>query len=113
MLNNFNGAVKTSSANNPYLLAMSKEAVVDEIIRPNQLGRIRYRGSLWNAKCLQELTVNTGEVVYVLGNDGITLIVDTIPNNDNIAPDISDHKLPLSTPLLFVGKFLLLLFILL
>ncbi|WP_287517910.1 NfeD family protein [Okeania sp. SIO2C2] len=113
MLNNFNCAVKTYSTNNRYLLSMTKEAIVDEIIRPNQLGRVRYRGSLWNAKCIQELTVNTGEVVYVLGNHGITLIVDTIPNNDNIAPDISDQKLPLPTPLLFAGKFLLLLFILL
>ncbi|NEP81064.1 MAG: hypothetical protein F6K17_05685 [Okeania sp. SIO3C4] len=92
---------------------MSKKAVVDEIIRPNQLGRIRYRGSLWNAKCLQELTINTGEVVYVIGNDGITLIVDTIPNNDAIYPDRSKKKLPFPAPLLFVGNFLLLLLILL
>ena len=113
MLNSLNGAVKTYNANNRYLFSMTKEAVVDEIIQPNQLGRVRYRGSLWNAKCLQDFTINTGEVVYVLGNDGITLVVDTIPNDDNMALDRSDKKLPLPAPLLLAGKFLLLLFILL
>ena len=113
MLNSTNGVLKASNGNNPYLLAISKEAVVDEIIRPDELGRIRYRGSVWNAKCLQEITINPAEVVYVVGNDGITLIVDTVLNNDDNYPCQSKKKLSSATSLFFLGNFLLLLLILL
>ena len=113
MLNTFNGVLKNSSSDNPYLLNVSKEAVVDEIIRPNELGRIRYRGSLWNAKCLQENTIYPEEVVYVVGNDNITLIVDTFPHSDYNYPSQNQKKLPPATPLFFLGNFLLLLLILL
>jgi len=113
MLNTINGVFKSSSRNNPYLLTMSKEAVVDEIIQPNEIGRIRYRGSIWNAKCLQETTIYPEEVVYVLGNDNITLIVDTVPNNDYTYHCQGKKKLPSATPLFFLGNFLLLLLILL
>ena len=113
MLSTINGVFKTSSENNPYLLTMSKEAVVDEIIQPNETGRIRYRGSVWNAKCLQEITIYPEEVVYVLGNDNITLIVDTVPNNDYAYPCQGQKKLPPATPLFLLGNFLLLLLILL
>ena len=113
MLNTFNGVLKKSSSDNPYLLAMSKEAVVDEIIQPNELGRIRYRGSVWNAKCLQEITIYPEEVVYVVGNDNITLIVDIVPHNDDNYPDQCQKKSPAATPLFFLGNFLLLLLILL
>ncbi len=113
MLNTFNGVLKNSSSDNPYLLAMSKEAVVDEIIRPNELGRIRYRGSVWNAKCLQEITIYPEEVVYVVGNDNITLIVDTVPHRDYNYPCQSKKKLPSLATLFFLGNFLLLLLILL
>ncbi|MGD1699820.1 NfeD family protein [Dapis sp. BLCC M229] len=113
MLNTFNGVLKNSSSDNPYLLAMSKEAVVDEIILPNELGRIRYRGSVWNAKCLQEITIYPEDVVYVVGNDNITLIVDIVPHSDYNYSYQSQKKLPSATPLFFLGNFLLLLLILL
>lgn len=108
-----NPALKTANTNNPYLLSMSREAIVDETILPNQLGRIRYRGSVWNAKCLQEIAINPGEVVYVVGNDGITLIVDTVPNLDHVYPGQEQKKSSPVVPLFFFGNFLLLLLILL
>ncbi|MGD1808825.1 NfeD family protein [Dapis sp. BLCC M126] len=113
MSNTFNGVLQNSSSDNPYLLAMSKEAVVDEIIRPNELGRIRYRGSIWNAKSLQETTIYPEDIVYVVGNDNITLIVDTFPNSDYNDLCQSQKKSPSATPLFFLGNFLLLLLILL
>jgi mannose-6-phosphate isomerase class I len=108
-----NGALKTTKANNPYLLALSREAIVDEIILPNQPGRIRYRGSLWYAKSLQEIAINPGEIVYVVSNDGITLIVDTVANSDNNYPGQDQKKSSAAMPLFLVGNFLLLLLILL
>ncbi len=113
MLNTFNRVSKNYSSDNPYLLAISKEAVVDEIIQPNELGRIRYRGSVWNAKCIQEITIYPEEVVYVVGNDNITLIVDTVPHSNDNYPSPNKKKLPSATPLFFLGNFLLLLLILL
>ncbi len=113
MLNTFNGVLKNSSSNNPYLLAMSKEAVVDEIILPNELGRIRYRGSVWNAKCLQEITIYPEDVVYVVGNDNITLILETAPDKNYNYPGQSQKKSPAATPLFFLGNFVLLLLMLL
>ncbi|MGD1716515.1 NfeD family protein [Hydrocoleum sp. CS-953] len=105
--------LKKSGSDNPYLLSRSKEAVVDEIIRPNELGRIRYRGSIWNAKCLQEITIDPEEIVYVVGNDNITLIVDTVPHNDDNYPCENKKKSPSVAPLFFLGNFLLLLLMLL
>lgn len=112
MSNSLTGGFKGSNGNNPYLFSISKEAVVDEIIRPNEIGRIRYRGSVWNAKCLQEITIHPEEVVYVVGNDNITLIVDTFPNNDDNYPCQGKKKLPSPRPLFVLGNFLLFLLIL-
>ncbi|MDJ0554842.1 MAG: NfeD family protein [Microcoleaceae cyanobacterium MO_207.B10] len=108
-----NAAFKTANTNNPYLLSISREAIVDETILPNQVGRIRYRGSVWNAKCLQEVAINPGEVVYVVGNDGITLIVDSLSNSENIYPGQNQKKLSPVAPLFLLGNFLLILLILL
>ena len=108
-----NATLKTAKGNNPYLLALSKEAIVDEIILPNQLGRIRYRGSVWNAKCPQEIAIQPGEIVYVVGNDGITLIVDNISKGDNNYPVQEEKKSSSAMPLFVIGNFLLILLILL
>ena len=108
-----NGVLKTADRNHPYLLTISREAIVDEIIIPNQIGRIRYRGSVWNAKCLQEITINPEETVYVVGNDGITLIVDTISNGNNNYLDQDQKKSSPIAPLFLIGNFLLALLILL
>ncbi len=50
-------------------------AIVDEEIRPNEPGRVRFQNSWWPAKCDRDLTFEPGEVVRVVGIDNITLIV--------------------------------------
>jgi len=54
----------------------SEKAIVDEEIRPNESGRVRFQNSWWPAKCDLEMTFEPGEVVRVVGIDNITLIVE-------------------------------------
>ena len=53
----------------------SEKAIVDEEIRPNESGRVRFQNSWWPAKCDLEMTFEPGEVVRVVGIDNLTLIV--------------------------------------
>jgi membrane protein implicated in regulation of membrane protease activity len=53
----------------------SEKAIVDEAIRPQESGRVRFQNSWWPAKCEQEMTFQPGDVVRVIGIDNITLIV--------------------------------------
>ncbi|MEG3895381.1 MULTISPECIES: NfeD family protein [unclassified Microcoleus] len=53
----------------------SEKAIVDEEIRPNECGRVRFQNSWWPAKCDLDLTFEPGEVVRVVGIENITLIV--------------------------------------
>ncbi|AFZ06442.1 protein of unknown function DUF107 [Oscillatoria nigro-viridis PCC 7112] len=54
----------------------SEKAIVDEEIRPNECGRVRFQNSWWPAKCDLDLTFEPGDVVRVVGIDNITLIVE-------------------------------------
>ncbi|MEG4250828.1 NfeD family protein [Microcoleus sp. AT3-A2] len=54
----------------------SEKAIVDEEIRPNESGLVRFQNSWWPAKCDRDLTFEPGEVVRVVGIDNITLIVE-------------------------------------
>ncbi|MEG4105476.1 NfeD family protein [Microcoleus sp. S13_C5] len=54
----------------------SEKAIVDEEIRPNEPGRVRFQNSWWPAKCDGDLTFEPGDVVRVVGIDNITLIVE-------------------------------------
>ncbi|MEC4984956.1 MAG: NfeD family protein [Oscillatoria sp. PMC 1068.18] len=54
------------------------KAVVDEEIRPEQKGRVRFRGSWWPALCEQEIIISSGEVVKVVGRCNITLLVEPL-----------------------------------
>ena len=54
----------------------SEKAIVDEQIRPNESGRVRFQNSWWPAKCDLEMTFEPGDVVRVVGIDNITLIVE-------------------------------------
>lgn len=51
------------------------EAVVDDTIAPNRIGRVRFRATYWNARCDRSLTFLPGEVVEVVGIDNLTLLV--------------------------------------
>ena len=52
-------------------------AIVEEEIRPDQCGRVRFQSSWWPAKCDDlQITLKPGAVVRVLRLDNITLIVE-------------------------------------
>ncbi len=53
-----------------------EKAIVEEEIRPQESGRVRFQSSWWPAKCEPEITLKPGEVVRVVGLDNITLIVE-------------------------------------
>jgi membrane protein implicated in regulation of membrane protease activity len=55
------------------------EAIVDEEIQPNKVGRVKFRGSYWSARCSDRVTLVPGEVVRVIGRDSITLLVKRMP----------------------------------
>ena len=52
-----------------------EKAIVEEEIRPNKGGLVRFQSSWWPAKCERKITLKPGEVVRVVGLDNITLIV--------------------------------------
>ena len=54
----------------------SEKAIVDEEIRPNLCGRVRFQNSWWPAKCDRDMTFQPGDVVRVVGIENITLIVE-------------------------------------
>ena len=55
---------------------LDQEAIVIEVIRPGKQWRIHYSGSYWNARCYQTALLQPGDVVYVVGRQNITLIVE-------------------------------------
>ncbi|WP_293336212.1 NfeD family protein [Microcoleus sp. CAWBG58] len=54
-----------------------ERAIVEEEIRPDQCGRVRFQSSWWPAKCDDlQITLKPGAVVRVLRLDNITLVVE-------------------------------------
>ncbi|WP_293355821.1 MULTISPECIES: NfeD family protein [unclassified Microcoleus] len=53
-----------------------ERAIVEEEIRPDQCGRVRFQSSWWPAKCDRQITLKPGAVVRVLRLDNITLVVE-------------------------------------
>jgi membrane protein implicated in regulation of membrane protease activity len=53
-----------------------EKAIVEEEIRPNQPGLVRFQSTWWPAKCVREITLQPGEVVRVVSLENITLIVE-------------------------------------
>lgn len=54
-----------------------ERAIVEEEIKPNQPGRVRFQSSWWPARCDREITLKPGQVVHVVGLENITLIVES------------------------------------
>jgi membrane protein implicated in regulation of membrane protease activity len=57
-------------------LSNLEKAIVEEEIRPNQPGSVRFQSRWWPAKCVREITLQPGEVVRVVRLENITLIVE-------------------------------------
>ena len=56
-----------------------KEAIVDETIYPHRSGRVYFQASWWPARCEEEIILEAGKTVYVVGIYNITLLVSRTP----------------------------------
>ena len=65
----------SDSANAVQLSEIGRRAVVVEAVTPTGWGRVRLNGTTWTAVSYVE-SFDPGDVVTVIGNEGITLIVD-------------------------------------
>jgi membrane protein implicated in regulation of membrane protease activity len=54
----------------------NRQAIVQQTIQPKQRGRVRYWGSDWFARCLQDIFISPGEIVDIVGVENITLLVE-------------------------------------
>ncbi|MCL1475767.1 NfeD family protein [Argonema antarcticum] len=57
---------------------LEKRAVVEQTIQPQKRGRVGFQGSWWPAICVKEVSLIPGEIVYVTGRCGITLLVEPV-----------------------------------
>lgn len=64
------------------------EAIVVKAIEPFRVGRIRFQGSWWSARCNQDITLRPGELVRVVGRQNITLLVEPMPQAQPGLPGI-------------------------
>lgn len=55
-----------------------KMAVVMGTISPNQVGRVVFVGTYWPAKCLQNVVLEVGMRVVVIGLQNMTLLVEPV-----------------------------------
>ncbi len=53
-------------------------AIVEEAICPGVVGRVKFRGSWWPARCDQNAVLFPGGVVQVVGIQNITLLVKSV-----------------------------------
>ena len=68
--------VTVSGSNHPLISGREdREAMVTVAIAPESQGRVRFRGSLWPARNIQDTVLEAGSIVYVVGVSNITLLV--------------------------------------
>lgn len=70
----------TASANSKTLLETYHDdvykAVVTQTIKPGDVGQVRFQGSWWSARCVDDVILGLGEVVYVIHRHNNTLYVE-------------------------------------
>jgi membrane protein implicated in regulation of membrane protease activity len=54
------------------------EAIVFDLIPPHCTGYIKFQGSWWRARCLQQISLEPGTVVRVVDRESLTLIVEPL-----------------------------------
>ena len=69
------------------------EAKVVKAIEPLKTGQIRFQGSWWSARCQQDIILQPGELVNVVGRQNITLLVEPVAMNESKLP--MNHPVPL------------------
>ncbi|MEM8637267.1 MAG: NfeD family protein [Cyanobacteria bacterium P01_G01_bin.54] len=57
------------------LYAWQGEAIVEQTIAPDRLGRVRFQGTYWSAKCTDAISFAPGVMVEVIDRHNLTLIV--------------------------------------
>ncbi|MEP0879212.1 NfeD family protein [Funiculus sociatus GB2-M2] len=52
------------------------EATVTQVIRQGAIWRVSYRASYWEARSVEPITLLPGDLVYVIGSQNITLVIE-------------------------------------
>lgn len=78
MFNLFKSLVPQTPDVRQQLFAWQGEAIVEQAIASNGLGRVRFQGTYWPAQCIDPMDVAPGAIVEVIGRDNLTLIVKAV-----------------------------------
>lgn len=74
----------------PLLQEHHQEAIVTMDIFPNQIGQVKHKGHLWNARCCENVTLQVNDRVQVSGRASATLLyvkpIDTTPQATGANP---------------------------
>jgi membrane protein implicated in regulation of membrane protease activity len=54
------------------------QGTVFDLIPPNCIGYIKFQGSFWRARCLEQVSLEPGTLVRAIDREGLTLIVEPI-----------------------------------
>jgi membrane protein implicated in regulation of membrane protease activity len=54
---------------------IDSEAMINEVIQQGRWWRVEYRGTFWNALCIESTPLMPGDTVYVLGNHSATTLI--------------------------------------
>ena len=65
------------------------QGLVEQAIVPPFPGRVEYQGSTWPAISSQNIPLNPGEVVQIVGRDNLTLLVTPVVQSNLKKSDVS------------------------
>lgn len=57
-------------------IGLAGQAIVEQTIHFDKPGRVKFKATWWSARCLENTTIPAGELVDIVGVQGITLIVE-------------------------------------